>query len=80
MDLLAHGGQHAPAGQQQVVVQSMVNYMSNYNRWATGPPPAGSFSDNLLKTYLKNTLQPNMLAAVQGLYATARPTNGAPCQ
>jgi hypothetical protein len=70
---------NAAAGQQQLVVTRMIDYMSNYNRWATGPSPAASFSDNGLRNYLKNTVQPNMMAAIQGLYATPKPTNGMPC-
>ena len=51
--------------QQQLVVSTMMNYMSNYDAWAAGPPP---FSDSNLKNTLKNTLQPAMMQAVQQLY------------
>jgi type II secretory pathway pseudopilin PulG len=61
--------------QQVAVVQSMINYMSNYNNWA-----AGNFTDNSLKNYLKNTLQPAMISAVQGLYTGSNyPTNAGAC-
>jgi len=61
--------------QQSNVVQSMISYMSNYDRWA-----AGSFSDNQLQKYLQDTVQPNLMNSVKGLYSGAYyPTNGAPC-
>ncbi len=50
--------------QQIAVAQSMLSYMSNYGVWA-----AGNFTDNNLRNYLKNTVQPNMMAAVQGLFS-----------
>ena len=63
-----------PSAQQTLVVQSMMTYMSNYDRWASG-----NFTDNNLRNYLKNTVQPNMIAAVQGLYTgNYYPTNQ-PC-
>jgi hypothetical protein len=53
----------------------MINYMSNYNNWA-----AGNFTDNSLKSYLKNTLQPAMITQVQGLYLGSNyPTNAGAC-
>ncbi len=51
------------AAQQQLVIQSMMGYMSNYIAWANG-----NFTDNGLKTYLLNTVQPNMISTVQGLF------------
>ncbi|HEY9073447.1 MAG TPA: hypothetical protein VIN67_04875 [Desulfobaccales bacterium] len=65
--------------QQVLIVQSMINYLSNYNTWA-----AGNFTDNSLHTSLKNTLQPALMDAVMGIYSTYShynnyPTNGAPC-
>jgi type II secretory pathway pseudopilin PulG len=49
--------------QQVAVVQSMINYMSNYNAWASN-----SFPNNQLKNDLQNKWQPNMMSAVQGLF------------
>lgn len=49
--------------QQRLVVGAMMNYMSNYNTWADG-----NFADNTLKTYLRNTVQPDMMATFQGLF------------
>jgi hypothetical protein len=60
--------------QQVMVVQSFIDYMSNYNVWA-----GGSFTDNNLRNYLKNTLQPNMMTVLQGLYSGSYyPTNPLP--
>ena len=60
----------------------MMNYMSNYNVWANGSTAGGvSFGDNTLKNYLKNTVQPNLMATVQGLYmGSYYPTNAGSCQ
>jgi hypothetical protein len=64
------------ANQQTLVAQAMMNYMSNYNAWA-----AGNFTDNNLKAYLKNTVQPNMMSTVQGIYQGAYyATNAGACQ
>lgn len=65
--------------QQILVVQSMINYLSNYNVWAAQNFPSGS-----LQNHLKNTVQPDLMTAVQGLYADVSgpdnyyPTNGVP--
>lgn len=65
--------------QQILVVQSMINYLSNYSAWAAQNFPSGA-----LQNHLKNTVQPNLMTAVRGLYADVTgpnnyyPTNGAP--
>ena len=51
------------AAQQKLVVQAMMNYMSNYNAWADG-----NFADAGLKSYLLNTVQPGMISTVQDLF------------
>jgi hypothetical protein len=62
--------------QQTLVVQAMMNYMSNYTVWANG-----NFADNNMKTYLKNTVQPNMMSTVQGIFMGAYyATNAGACQ
>ncbi len=59
------------ADQQRLVVQAMMNYMSNYNAWA-----AGNFADANLKSYLVNTVQPQMISTMQDLFQGAYyPTN-----
>lgn len=63
--------------QQILVVESMTEYISNYNVWA-----AGNFTNNSLKTHLR-TVQDDMMDAVWGLYRSSGgysfyPTNGAP--
>jgi hypothetical protein len=68
--------QNAAANQQVTIVNTMLAYMSNYNVWAQG-----SFSDSAMQTYLKNTLQPNMMNAVVDIYkGAAYPTNSGACQ
>lgn len=49
--------------QQEIIVTNFIAFMSNYNRWEDG-----NFSDNALQLYLKNTLQPAMMNAVEGLF------------
>jgi type II secretory pathway pseudopilin PulG len=57
--------------QQRLVVQSMMNYMSNYIAWADG-----GFSDTTLKNYLLNTAQPGMIGTIQDLFqGSYYPTN-----
>ena len=74
--LSATTNQNAAAGQQVTVVNDFLAYMSNYDRWASG-----NFTDNSMKNYLKNTLQPAMMNAVQSLYVgSAYPTNSGACQ
>jgi len=59
------------ANQQRLVVGAMMNYMSNYNTWADG-----GFTDDTLKNYLKDTVQPNMYATFQGIFqGSYYPTN-----
>lgn len=59
------------ADQQRLVVGAMMNYMSNYNTWAEG-----GFTDNTLKSYLLNTVQPNMYATFQEIFqGSYYPTN-----
>jgi prepilin-type N-terminal cleavage/methylation domain-containing protein len=65
--------------QQIRVIQTFTTYMSNYNAWA-----ASGFPNNGLKTYLKNTAQPDMMDAVRGLYYNGSkysnyPTNAIGC-
>jgi type II secretory pathway pseudopilin PulG len=64
--------------QQILVVDTMTEYISNYNVWA-----AGNFTDNSLKSHLKDVVQPAMMDAVHGLYGSIGgnnyyPTNGVP--
>jgi len=67
---------HFGATQQRLVVQSMMSYMSNYMVWADG-----GFTDSNMKTYLKNTLQPSMMATVQDLFmGSYYPANSSACQ
>jgi len=66
-----------PSGntQQNLVVDSMLNYMSNYNVWAF----QYNYNNNGLKTYL-GTLQSTMMTSLQGLYNGAYfPTNPSAC-
>ncbi len=65
--------------QQALVVQTMADYMGNYNAWA-----ATSFTNTSLRDYLLKTNQPAMMSAVQGLYGkiggtSYYPSNGIPC-
>jgi type II secretory pathway pseudopilin PulG len=70
------------ANQQVLVVQAMMNYMSNYNAWASGSTAGGvSFGDNSLRNYLRNTVQPDLMSTVQGLFmGSYYPTNAGTCQ
>lgn len=53
-----------PAKHQQfVIVTNFIAYMSNYNMWEDS-----AFKDTALKDYLDNTLQAEMMEAIQGLY------------
>ena len=62
--------------QQALVVNSMLNYMSNYNIWAAGSPP---YSVGPMKGYLV-TLQGQLMSAIQGLYQSSYfPTNPSAC-
>jgi type II secretory pathway pseudopilin PulG len=66
------------ATQQVIVVQSMMNYLSNYNAWAALNFPSGP-----MQNYLKNTVQPALMSNVNGLYGSSGsqnfyPTNAAP--
>jgi hypothetical protein len=56
--------------------------MSNYNVWASGSTAGGvSFGDNSLRNYLKNTVQPDLMSTVQGLFmGSYYPTNAGTCQ
>jgi hypothetical protein len=57
--------------QQKLVVQSMMSYMSNYIAWADG-----NFTDNNLKNYLLDTVQPAMIATAREIFqGTYYPTN-----
>jgi type II secretory pathway pseudopilin PulG len=59
------------ADQQRQVVGAMMNYMSNYNTWAEG-----GFTDDALKAYLVNTVQPSMIATFQDIFqGSYYPTN-----
>lgn len=59
------------AAQQKLVVQSMMNYMSNYIAWADG-----NFTDDSLKSYLLVTVQPNMITTLQEFFqGVYYPTN-----
>jgi hypothetical protein len=61
--------------QQKLVVNNMLNYMSNYNVWAV----QFNYNNNGLKTYL-TTLQGTMMSSLQGLYNGANfPTNPTAC-
>ena len=68
--------------QQVMVAQAMMTYMSNYNAWASGATAGGvSFGDSNLRNYLKNTVQPNLMSTVQGLFmGSYYPTNAGSCQ
>ena len=70
-----------PVNQQRLIVQSMMDYMRNYNTWA-----AGNFQDATLKAQLIN-IQANMISTVQGIYLyngnntiNHYPVNTTPCQ
>jgi hypothetical protein len=64
------------ADQQRIVIQSMMNYMSNYMVWANG-----NFTDANMKNYLKSTVQPNMIGTVQDLFmGSFYATNAAACE
>jgi type II secretory pathway pseudopilin PulG len=57
--------------QQRLVVEAMMDYMSNYNVWA-----GGGFSNASLKSYLLNTVQPDMITTFQELFqGSYYPTN-----
>ena len=59
------------ADQQRLVVQSMMNYMSNYIAWADS-----GFNDASIKSYLLNTAQPQMIATIQDIFqGSYYPTN-----
>jgi hypothetical protein len=59
------------ADQQRLVVDSMMDYMSNYNVWAQG-----GFSNASLKAYLTDTVQPNMIETFRDLFqGSYYPTN-----
>ena len=61
--------------QQKLAVDSMLNYISNYNVWAV----QYNYNNNGLKSYL-TTLQSTMLSSLQGLYSgTYFPTNPSAC-
>jgi hypothetical protein len=65
--------------QQVMVVENMITYLSNYNAWAALDFPSGS-----LQNHLKNTVQPDLMDAVWGLYREGGgynhyPTNSGPC-
>ncbi len=66
--------------QQVAIINSMMNYMSNYNVWA-----AGNFSDSSLQNELK-VIEPNMISTMEGIFlsgagagASYYPTNPSPC-
>jgi type II secretory pathway pseudopilin PulG len=64
------------ADQQRRVVQSMMNYMSNYIAWADG-----NFSDDNLKNHLLNTVQPAMIDTAQEIFqGSYYPTNASGSQ
>jgi len=67
-----------PSGnaQQKLVVDSMLNYMSNYNVWAI----QYNFNNSSLKSYL-SSLQSEMMLNIQGLYGSPAyfPTNASSC-
>lgn len=58
--------------QQQIIVEYFIQYMSNYNKWEDT-----NFKDNALKSKL-DTLQPQMIAAVEGLFQDAGSTKRYP--
>jgi len=65
------------SAQQSMVVNSMLNYMSNYNVWANG-----NYADATMKSYLIS-LQGVMMTNLQGIYYAGTPsyypTNPSPC-
>jgi hypothetical protein len=74
---------NANANAQQIaVVNSMMNYMSNYNIWASGVTAPGGvpFGDASYKTLL-NSVQGTMMSAINGLYSSPGnyPTNPSAC-
>ena len=59
----------------KIQMDSMLNYMSNYNVWAI----QYNYNNNGLKTYL-GTLQSTLMSSLQGLYSGAYfPTNPSAC-
>jgi type II secretory pathway pseudopilin PulG len=67
--------------QQVIIVTNFIAYMSNYNRWQFTNMTVQEKND--LRTYMQNTLQPNLMDRVQGLYTKIGgsgpdhfPTNG----
>ena len=69
-------------GQQLLIINDMMTYMSNYNVWASSGYP----SPSSMKTYL-NSLEQTMMTDIQGIYVANAgggknyyPTNPAACQ
>jgi hypothetical protein len=73
-----------PEVQQYMAVNAMMQYMSNYIAWANGTTSGGvRFGDNSLYNYLRNNLQPSMMAQLQGLFmgvSSYYPVNNTPCK
>ena len=69
MEARTYNLQPAAGGGRSIHVE-----LSNYDAWV-----GGSFADSNLKNYLQNTVQPNMMSAVQGLFlGSYYATNGLP--